>query len=378
MGQALPGGLFIVASTAEIDPLRQAWAQEMPPSAFVALPPEADVPGDVIAAAKVLVLEVDPADRESLRRLSQVRSQREGLPIIAALKGANVSLVRALVRQGVSDVAVLPFDEEELAAQILDALARANTILPDPTLAPLTAVVRSTGGCGTTTVLVHLAAAVARDTGRKVCVLDLDMQCGDVAAYLGLPARLTVTDLLEAGDRIDAELLRSALTDSGQGFSVIAAPEQITPLETVDVDHLLRLVQLARREFDHVFVDLPADWTNWALSIATTASDLLLVTGLSIGSLRQAKRRLAFFGSVGIDRDRVRVVVNRVERRLFKAIGVNEVRGTLGAEVLATLNEEGPALSAAQDQSLLITAVSRKSRFDADIAGLAKAIVTES
>lgn len=375
MSASLPSGLFIVASTAEIDPLRGSWVQDLPASAFVALPPEADVPADVIAEAKILVLEVDPTDRGSLRRLSQVRARRDGLPIIAALKDANVSLVRTLVRQGVTDVAVLPFEPSELATQILDASVKASTILPDPSLAPLTAVVRSTGGCGTTTVITHLAAALARETGRKVCVLDLDVQCGDVVAYLGQTARLTLTDLLEAGDRIDAELLRTAVTDSGLGFSVLAAPEQITPLETVDVDHLMRLVHLARQEFDHVLVDLPADWTNWALSIATTASEVLLVTDLSIGSLRQAKRRLDFFHSVDIGRERVRVVVNRVERRLFKTIGVGEVREALRAEVIATLSDEGAALSAAQDQGLLVTAVSRKSRFGADITGLAKAVV---
>lgn len=376
-GLTLPGGVFIVANQADIESLRASSSAEVFGSAtLLAIPADAPLPDRVIAQARVLVLEVDPRDSGSLRRLSQLRSARGGLPVIAAIQDADVSLVRTLVRQGISDVAVLPFAAEELASQILDVSARVEEAATDAGLAPMFAVVHGSGGSGATSVITHLAAAMAQ-SGRKVCVVDLDVQSGEIGSYLGRSAKVTVADLLEAGDRLDHDFLRSALIDSGRGFSLIAAPGMIMPLENVDVDQVLRLLRLVRREFDHVLIDLPANWTSWALSVAVGSNDVLMITDLSIAGLRQAKRRIELLQSVGLPAERLGVVINRVERKLFKAVGVNEVREALNREVKATLAAEGPALASAQDQGLLITEVSPKCRFGANVRALAGLLTGE-
>lgn len=374
----LPQGACVVANASAIDQLRADDSSDRFSGVrFIALDAAAPVPDDAIASASVLVIEVNPDDKASARRIAQVRNARPNLPLIVALHDANVGLVRTLVRQGVTDVAELPFAPGELLSQLLDADATARHVASGQPVAPLVTFARSTGGCGTTTVITHVAQALGRalDDGKRICVVDLDLQSGDVASFVGQNPRITVADLLAAGERLDAEFLRSAVTDSNKGFSLIAAPDVITPLESVDTDSLLRLLTLVRREFDYVLIDLPADWTSWALSVAVASSEVLLVTDLSIASLRQARRRLDLLASVGLDKARIRVVVNKVERRLFKTIGVNEVREALDAAVIGTLANEGSGISTAQDQGLLFTEIKHNSRFGSDIAALADKLV---
>lgn len=376
MSAALPGRFFIVAGQAEIAALGgQGTLPGLAAATLVPLAPDAPLDDGIVQGAQVLVLEVDPADDLSLRRIARVRAQRPDLPIIAALKDANVSLVRTLVRQGVTDVATLPFVPGELAAQILDQFAATVEHAPPAPLAPMVCVVRSTGGSGATTVITHLAEALAaRGTG-SVCVVDLDLQGGDVASFVGETPKVTISALLEAGDRLDNDLLGNAITQTRYGFSVIAAPDVITPLDTVDVDQLMRILRLVRSRYRHVLIDLPAAWTNWALSVALAASEVLVITDFSISSLRQAKRRLDLLASVGVADDRIKVLVNRVERRLFRTIGVGEVRDVLGREVAASLAMEGAPLRSAQDQGLLISSVVNKSKFASDLGSLADALL---
>lgn len=375
MAVGLPSDVYVVANPAEIDRLRAgAGMRRLAEFQSVALHPSEPVPADVIAKAFLLVIEVDPADRASMRRIAQVRNARAGLPLVVALHDANVSAVRTMVRQGVNDVASIPFDLEELTSQLLDLAAQvrddATAQLP---LSPLVSVVRSTGGSGATTVITHLAAALAAnpDGPGTPCLIDLDIQLGNVGASLGKSAKTTVIDLLDAGDRLDAEFFGSATIDSGRGFDIVVAPDPITPLETVDIDQLIHMLSIARRSYGSVLVDLPTNWTNWTLSTALASTDLVLITDLTIPGLRQAKRRLELFDTVGVPRDRLRVVVNRVEKRLFRTIGVDEVRATLGHPVFATLAAEPGVLASAQDQGLLAGEANRKSRFAADIAELA-------
>lgn len=371
---SLPGGLFIVAGEQEIDRLRaKQLGDNFGRTALVPLSAAAPLPPELLATARILVLEVDPASEASLRRIAAIRKERPDLPIIAALARADVSVVRTLIRQGVADVATLPFNTDELASQILDATATLASQAAERDLAPLITVVRSIGGCGATSVITHLAAGLTQSVAapRGVCIVDFDLQGGDVASFLGLQPKVTVSALIEASDRLDDDLLKSAITPTSHGFSVIAAPDAIMPLDSLDVDQALKILRLLRQQFDYVLLDLPADWTNWGLSSALASSELLVVTDLSIASLRQAKRRLQLLDSIGVEKAHVRVLINRVERRLFRTIGVDEVKEALGCQIAASLAAEGPMLRSAQDQGLLVTDVAGKSRFFGDIKALA-------
>ena len=368
--------ILVVASAAHVDALTQAAGAEVIPGLrTLALDGGEPLPADQMGDTSILVIEVDPADRASMRRIGDIREAYPELPVVAAITDASVSLVRTLVREGISDVVSLPFELTELLQISLDTAAKHDAAAPGSVaLAPLIVVARSLGGCGATSLLTHLAADLAEHdrSGRGVVIVDLDLQFGSVADYLGIAPRGTIADLLGAEDRLDEELIRSVATEAGGGVSVIAAPEAIMPLESVDTDVLLRMIRLLRAHYGTVLLDLPANWTNWALSATLAADSLVLVTELTIASLRQAKRRLELFRSVGIDPRAVEVVVNRVEKRLFRTIGLEDVAETLGRPVLGSVALEAPLLSAAQNQGQLLSRTHRKSRFAKDIAGLSE------
>jgi pilus assembly protein CpaE len=371
----LPGSLCVVANAKDLKDVQSSPAlQGLGGASLLALACDAEVPNDLLASAKVLVLEVDPSVPASVRRIGKIRSERAELKIIAAINKADVALVRTLIRQGITDVAALPFDAEELASEILEALAPLQGGGQDDGLGLVTTVIRSAGGCGSTTVLTHLAAALAEadSSGRGVCVLDLDLQSGAAAAYVGATPKFNVSALLEASDRLDEDLVLSVASETPCGFTVIAAPEMITPLDVAKPEQLTGIVALLRKRFAHVLIDLPANWTNWSLAIAADAGKILLVTDISIAGLRQAKRRIDLLASVGVDPDSVKIVANRMERRFFKTIGVDDIFQALRCEVVATLSDEGSAMRSAQDQGVLLGDIAGKNSFSKGIKGLAQ------
>ena len=67
----------------------------------------------------------------------------------------------------------------------------------------MVSVIKSVGGVGATALLSQLAIRFAENEascGREACLIDLDVQFGDVAFQLGLRPKLTLADLLEAGN----------------------------------------------------------------------------------------------------------------------------------------------------------------------------------
>ena len=368
---------LVVASDFHARVLTQAPHEALPGLQVAELGAGDPIADNLLADAALVVLEVDPQDSFSMQRIGRIRDMRPDLPVVAAIERASVSLVRTLLHQGVTDVVSLPFDQEELLQVILNAVANKMASSTETvTLAPTVAVVRSLGGCGATSIATHLAGDLAAHdrSGRGAVIADLDLQFGSVASYLGVRPRATLADLLGSEARLDADLLRSVAADAGGGLSVIAAPESIMPLESVDTDDLLRVIRLLRQNFGYVVLDLPANWTNWTLSAALAANSIVLVVELSIASLRQAQRRLELFRSVGIDERAIEIVVNRVENRLFRTIGVDDVEKTLGYRVTGTVALETPTLSTAQNQGALLGKIARKSKFAQDMARMGESL----
>ena len=334
-----------------------------------------EIPARLIDLAQVLVVEVDPAQPRSIERLVELGRAYPALPKIAAIANASVPLVRTLVHEGVTDVVSLPFQFEELLEASLSAIAAVKARTESAIkLAPMISVVRSVGGCGASSVATHLACDLAQHlhASRAIAVVDFDLQAGTVSDYLGSSGSGSLADLLAAGDRLDNDLVQSIAQPIHDNVVVFAAPQDIQPVENVETDQVLRLLGLMRQQYAGVLLDLPADWTNWALSAVSSSDLVILVVELSVNSLRQAKRRLQLFASVGIDPGKVVLVVNRVEHRMFKSIDLSDVTATLAREVIGSLSLEEPQLSSAQAQGLLVHAVNRKSKFNDDLTKLAE------
>ena len=334
-----------------------------------------EIPARLIDLAQVLVVEVDPAQPRSIERLVELGRAYPALPKIAAIANASVPLVRTLVHEGVTDVVSLPFQFEELLEASLSAIAAVKARTESAVkLAPMISVVRSVGGCGASSVATHLACDLAQHlhASRAIAVVDFDLQAGTVSDYLGSSGSGSLADLLAAGDRLDNDLVQSIAQPIHDNVVVFAAPQDIQPVENVETDQVLRLLGLMRQQYAGVLLDLPADWTNWALSAVSSSDLVILVVELSVNSLRQAKRRLQLFASVGIDPGKVVLVVNRVEHRMFKSIDLSDVTATLDREVIGSLSLEEPQLSSAQAQGLLVHAVNRKSKFNDDLTKLAE------
>ena len=367
----LPAPLTVLAASEQIDALLTArgapWIED---ANLVPLELHEEITDGHLLGAGILVVQVDPAVPASMKRIERVHAMRAGLPLIVALDSADVRLVRTLVREGVADVVGLPLSPEELLQAAIAVMevqaARDETHVG---LAPLVAVTRSLGGGGATTLVTHLAASFAdRDRAEpSVCIFDLDIQFGRVAEVLGLSPRRTLSDLLDAGARVDGALLRSVVTPHSSGVAVVAAPQDIVPLESVDTELLRRAITLARREYDFVLLDIPSNLTNWNLSVLAEADSILMLVEQNLASLRQARRRLDLFASVGIDSRIVSVVVNRVERRLFGTISMSDVEQALRHDVLSGLHADGQNIGIAQDQGLLVNEVRAKSPYAADV-----------
>jgi pilus assembly protein CpaE len=301
-------------------------------------------------------------------------------PLIAAAYDPPLALVRSLVRAGAHDVVPLPLNIEDLEASlgpVREELAKQDR-LAHASSAKLVSVIKSVGGVGATALVSQLAIRFAEREalyGRQACLVDLDVQVGDVAFQVGLQPKLSLRELLEAGTRLDGDLVRATTTEHRSGLKVIASPPEMMPLEGLSNEHLIEIVDFATREFGTVFVDLPTNWTNWSLSIVARSDVILLVTELSVAGLNRARRQLRLLESQDLEGLDVRVVVNRFEKSQSRSIRPADVREALGRDISYTVTNDFALLRSAIDQGIPISEVKRKSATAKDLDTIDEGLV---
>lgn len=328
-------------------------------------PVDAWIDVEQLNGAAAAVIEVDEGTPASIARFQRLAA-KTATPLIAAAYDPPLALVRTLLRHGARDVLPLPLDLRELQAA-LEAInkdaAAAGAVAPVRT-SKLVSVIKSAGGAGATSLLGQLAVRFAENeaaAGRELCLVDLDLQFGDAAFQLGLRPKLSVADLLDAAGRLDGALARSAAVQHPSGLNVIAAPPQLMPLEALSSEQLIEIVDRCESEFGTVLLDLPANWTNWSLSLLARSDLVLLVVDASLPSLHRARRQLDLLAAQDLGELDVRVVLNRFERSLFKKLRRADIHEALGRDISYVVANDPGVMRAAIDQGIPVREVKRKS-----------------
>ena len=338
-----------------------------------------------LASAAAAVVQVNRDQPSSVKRFQKLAAATK-TPLIAAAFEPPLAFVRSLIRAGAHDVVPLPLDIADLETSLapIQADLAKQSDNASAASAKIVSIIKSVGGVGATALLTQVGIRFAEQEaarGREVCLIDFDVQFGDAAFLLGLQPSLSLADLIEAGARIDGDLLRATTAIHSSGLRVLASPPDMMPLESLSSDQLLQIVELAAKEFGTILVDLPTNWTNWSLSLLARSDVILLVTEMTIPSLYRARRQLDLIKSQELDDLDVRVVVNRFEKGLLKAIRVDDVRESLGREVSFTIANDHALMCAAIDRGVPIAEIKRKSALAKDLdtldAGIAAALGLE-
>ena len=373
-----PVRLLLAGAEGEANQLVGARAAGFPLE-LVIVDPADPVDPSVLSGAAAAVVQVNEGDATSVARFEALAAGP--VPLIAAAYDPSLSFVRKLVRAGAHDVVPLPLDPVELdtALDPIRRLVAEHGHRSRSGYQKIVTVIKSEGGVGATALLGQLATRFAAGeavAGREACLIDLDVQFGDAAFQLGLHPPLNFNDLIDAGKRLDGDLMRSIAASHPSGLKVVAAPRDIMPLESLSSDQVLHIVDLATSEFGTVFVDLPMNWANWSLSLLARSDVVLMVTELRVPSLHRARRQLDLLASQDMGNLDVRIVLNRTEKGLFKTLDQGDAERVLRRPVAYTVSNDHDTMTQAIDRGIPISEVKRKCPLGKDIAAIDKDLAT--
>jgi pilus assembly protein CpaE len=161
-----------------------------------------------------------------------------------------------------------------------------------------------------------------------VCLVDADLQFGDIAVMLKLAPAHTIVDAVNSLDRLDTSLLQSLLTfHPASGLHVLAAPLEPAFADQIGAADMVRIIELLRRFCSFVIVDTPAYFNDVVLGLIEVSDEVLLVAGLDVPNIKNVKIGLQTLRLLNTPREKLRLILNRANSKA--KLDVSEVERTL-------------------------------------------------
>jgi pilus assembly protein CpaE len=269
------------------------------------------------------------------------------IPIIMLTAEREVEQKVRGLRAGADDYLIKPFHPAELLARIKSLLARfapKELMLARPPLGRVLAFYGAKGGVGTTTIAINAAIALHRELGRKVCLIDGNLQFGDHRVFLDLGLdRKSIVDVVTAPS-MDQDLIKQVLAKHDSGIDLLLAPPTPETAELVTTEHLPVILDHLRDLYDYILVDIDKRLDDINLGILESAETIFVVMTADLSCLKNVRLVLETIGHLGFA-DRVHLVLNR--SNAFTGISVKNAEGALRKPIQHQIvNEYRGAISA--------------------------------
>lgn len=226
------------------------------------------------------------------------------------------------------------------------------------------------GGTGKTTLAVGVAARLAK-TGKRVMLLDLDLQFGDVAMSLDLEAKNSIVDLVQDRGGITIENINGFAVEHGSGMSVLCAPKSSEYAEFVSPAHVERIIDIMRPYYEYIIIDLPSAFNDTTITACENCEEIFLVYCNEILSLNNAKICYTILEQLH-QREKIRFVLNRVEKSLIKAEDFEQMFQT---KLFASIPADTQAALTSVNKGVAVTVAQPKSAISKGIAEMTDKII---
>lgn len=252
----------------------------------------------------------------------------------------DTDTLSAALRAGIRDVVAVD-DVEGITAAIRRSRAFSAQVRgslgaeQDTDLGKVILVFGAKGGCGKTTIATNLAESLASLGRGKVCLVDLDLDFGDVAIFLKLDPTITISKVVGYEGELDGTHVRSLVTPYKENMDALLAPAKPAEAEFITPDVAMKIIDILREMYAFVVIDTPPSFAEVTLRSFEKADSYILVTTLDLPSLKNIKVAMETLDALGYPRSKWRVALNRAGTDV--GLGQADVEEVLGIPIAVAI-----------------------------------------
>lgn len=269
--------------------------------------------------------------------------------IIMSVQGESEYLKKAMVH-GAKEYIIKPFsydilvdtikttykkNQERMIKQVVHEEAAHN--------AKIITFFSSKGGVGKSVLAINSAVTLSKDVNKKTLLVDMDLQFGDISMLVNRYTEKTMIDLIEEGQINSFETIKPYLYKHNENLDILFAPRKPEAAEYINKDSIEKLMKIFQNQYDMIIVDTGINFSDSTLFVLDISEIVLFVSTMEIVALKNTKLGLGVMKSLGYDKDKVKLVINRFT--CSYGISKKEVEEAFKDNILIMLPEDENTVS---------------------------------
>lgn len=249
--------------------------------------------------------------------------------IITSVNYSTNTIIKAL-RMGAKEFLPKPVLKEDL----IRILSMFSSLTPEDetSQSKIITVYSNKGGIGKTTIAVNLASELAKVTGDKVALVDLNLQLGDISTFLNINPPFDVSYVIKRLINKEENIFIKGFEKyKDSSLYILSDPSYIEQSESITTQQITELFAALKKVFPYIVVDMSSNIDPISLKILDSSDWILFTTIVNIPAIRNAQRCLNLFRSRKYPADKVKIVINRHMEN--DEIKVEDIENTLGERV---------------------------------------------
>ena len=329
----------------------------------------------------IIIMTLGAGDTDVLNLAERIILHRPKTFVVLVADSLDVEIMQEAVKVGCHNLIEFPATSKEFAEYIKSVYnnesIRIKSLSNKDTLVWASRVITvfgAKGGLGKSTIAANLAVKLA-EKRKKVALVDLDLQFGDLNIFLDLEPKDTIVELVQDVVTPNIDSVRSYMAVHSSGVHVLCAPRSPEYAELVSADKVQSLLSLLRTYYDYVIVDTSPSFTDVTITAIESSSILFFVTGLDISILRNSKLSVSLLESLQ-QTDKIRLVVNRAVD--MNSITINDVQKIIGYPIWAKIPSDYKVAVNALNRGVPFVTGAPNSKLSASISGLTEILIKGS
>lgn len=313
---------------------------------YISIARDADTMEDALAIIEVenvdVVLVSSNYNGDGYDFCERVTTEYMDKAVIIIESEAHEDIMHRALFSGAKDVVLVPIKPNKLVDSIYQANKLTRKRMGFQKAAPVKqrkstgygqifTLFSTKGGVGKTFLSTNLAVSLAKSTGKKVALVDFDLDFGSVALALNLSPRYTISDVVDDIRNLDPEYLNTYMTNHESGVKVLAANIEPRMNEFINAEHIQLILKNLQLAYDYVIVDMPSRFYDPVNPAFVFAEKVFLLTTPEVATVRNIKGAITTFVDFNFPKSKISVLLNKQSRG--SEIRPKDIEKTLGYEI---------------------------------------------
>lgn len=260
----------------------------------------------------IVIIDISENVDWSLGVIQRISSHLKETMIFVSADETNMEVALKAMRAGAREFLARPINMTELMGAMDKAQEFVMTQNADFTLGSIYTVFSNKGGIGKTTTATNLAICLTEITGKRVALVDLNLQLGDVTTFLDIQPTYDISYIVKNISRVDEAFLLSTMEKfEDYELYILADPPYAEQAEDISSEQINTVLTVLKSIFDYVIIDTTSSFDSKTLAALDLADRILLVSMVNLPCIRNTQRCLDLFDRLNYPKEKINLIINR-------------------------------------------------------------------